>query len=144
MAFAQKPSILPSSSAFAAATPNETPGSCVPGTPTIRTPSRARSMPEIDQELLQPQLDHGGGADHPPFHRVDVARRRREVGAQHQEPVHALRQRREQLAALPLREGAQRDVRGSGHEIDPAVAQRLVGLVVREDELVRGVEPLLP
>ena len=59
IAFAQKPSSFPSSSACAAATPNDTPGAFVPGTPTMRTPSRSRSTPASISSRLSPSLTSG-------------------------------------------------------------------------------------
>ena len=90
----------------------------------------------------QPHLDPGRRADAPALERREVAARDAEVGAHHQEPVHALRQRAEQLDAAPFRERRQRAMRRAADEIDLAVAQRLIGAVDRKDQLGRDVEPL--
>ena len=102
-----------------------------------------RVEPGGGEQRPQPHLDPGRGADPLAPQRREVAAGDAEIGPHDQEPVHALRQRAEQLDAAPFGKGRQRAVRRAADEIDRAVAQRLVGAVDREDQLGRDVEPLL-
>ena len=62
----------------------------------------------LDQEPLEAEIDQWRGADLQSLDRVDVALLRLEVGAQDQEPVGVLRERSEELAALPAGKGKRR------------------------------------
>ena len=73
--------------------------------------------------------------------RLDLALLGVEVRAQHEEPVHVLRLRGDQLAALPARERERHAVSGAADEVDAAVAQHLERVVDREDRLELHVEP---
>src|SRR6266849_2444033 len=59
MPFAQKPSILRSSSAFAAVTPKLTPAPTAPGTGAMLTRSRSRSRPASTKRRRRPTSTHG-------------------------------------------------------------------------------------
>jgi hypothetical protein len=61
----------------------------------------------FDEHPLEHQVDERSCSDGPTLDCVDVSRLRRDVGVHHQEPMHALRQRGEQLGAPPLRERRQ-------------------------------------
>ena len=77
------------------------------------------------QQAAKAEVGAGGGGKAQPAHRVGVARHGVQVGAQHQQPVHALGERAEQLRALPVREHLRDTVRPGDGEVDLAVAQRL-------------------
>src|SRR3954465_1955041 len=105
MPFAQKPSILPSASARAAASPNEAFSPTAPGTGPICTsvtPARLRSCfspsrgpgaaaPGAAGGLPPPGEGAGRGADAPALAHAKAAALRLEVVAHDQEPVHVLR-----------------------------------------------------
>ena len=63
------------------------------------------------------------------------------IGPHDQKPVHALSERAEQLRPLPRGKRGEHRVRGPTNEIDLAVAQRLVGLVDGEDQLMPCSSP---
>src|SRR6516162_7551568 len=67
MPLAQKPSILRSSSAFAAVTPKLTPAPCAPGTGAIFTWSRERSIPASISRRRRPISTHGAAPMLHPF-----------------------------------------------------------------------------
>ena len=96
----------------------------------------------FDQQLLEAEIDQRRGADVEPLDGVDVALPGAEIGAQDQEPVHVLRLRGDELAALPAGEGEGRAVRRAANEINAAVAQNLQRLVDGEDQFQRHVETL--
>jgi hypothetical protein len=62
VALAQKPSILPSASAFAAAAPEAKPEDSEPGTGTIWTPAFSRSMPASSSSSRRPSSTTGTAA----------------------------------------------------------------------------------
>ena len=142
MPLAQKPSILRSASACAAVTPKLTPAPCAPGTGAMVTPSRAGSMPAAVSKPRSPISTHGRRPDAPALDAADIAAPGTEIRVHHQEPIHALRLRAEELDALPLRKGGECRMRRSADQIDRAVAQRRIGLVDREDQLELDVQPL--
>ncbi len=85
------------------------------------------------QQRAQPHLDPGRGADAAAPERRQVAARDAELGAHHQKPVHALRQRAEQLDAAPFGKGRQRAMRRAADEIDLPVTQCHIRAIDRED-----------
>ena len=104
MPLAQKPSILPSSIAFAALTPNDTPaGLAGIGGGAISTLSRFGSMPYSLSNSIRPISISGAAPILLALHDLDIAALDLEIGAHDQEPVGVLRQRAEQLHALPFR-----------------------------------------
>ncbi len=82
------------------------------------------------------------GSDRPPFDDGEIAAPRREIGAHHQEPVHALGLRAEELGAAPFRKAADQEMRGAADELQRAVAHRRHGVLDRDDEFERNIEPL--
>ena len=118
------------------------PAPTAPGTGAMRISSRRRSSPAAGEQATKAHLDPGRRADASSLERREVAARDLEVAAHDEKPVHALRQRAEQLDALPLGKAGERAVRGAGDEIDLAVAQRLIAAVDRKDQLGGDVEPL--
>ena len=82
------------------------------------------------------------GSDPQSFHRRQVAVLDAQVRAQDEEPVHVLRERGQQLRALPIREGAQRRMGCPCHEIKLALAQRLHGFWHGEEKLQLGIVAL--
>ena len=143
MPFAQKPSILRSSSALAAVTPKLTPAPSAPGTGAIVHAVALEIDAGFGEEPAQPHLDPGRGADALALDHFDITLRRAERRVHHQEPVHALRLRAEKLGTLPFRKRRQRRVRRAADEIHRAVAHRRVGLIDREDHLQLDVQPFL-
>src|SRR5215467_4394479 len=105
MPFAQNPSTAPSSSAFAAAVPKETPAPALPGTGPIVT-SRSGSTPASASRRFRPST--GRGADPQSLEGAQVPARGAQVAAQDQEPVHVLRQRAKEPAAAPVPERVER------------------------------------
>jgi hypothetical protein len=83
------------------------------------------------------------GSDAGALDRADVPPGSAEIPVHHQEPVHALRLRADELDTLPLWKGRERRMRRSGDPVDRAVAQRRIGLVDRKDQLQLHIEPLL-
>jgi len=65
------------------------------------------------------------GADAKPLHRGEITASRRQIGAQDQEPRRPLRQRDDQLRALPSRKRQEHRVGAAGHEVDRAVTERV-------------------
>ena len=138
MPFAQKPSILRSSSALAAVTPKFT---TAPG--TERGPGHRRDLHlvarEIDpgrgEQAAQAHVDPGCGADAAAFDDRQIAALRLQIGVHHQKPVHALRLRADKLHAAKIGKRRQRRMRRAADEIDRAVAQCRVGAIDRENEL---------
>ena len=144
MPLAQKPSILPSSIAFAALTPNDTPaGLAGIGGGAICTLSRFGSMPHSFSSSIRPMSISGAAPILLAFDGADVAALHLEVRAHDQEPVGVLRQRAEELHALPFRKRRRRRMRRAADEVGLAVAQRLVALADRIDQLELGIEALL-
>ena len=94
-----------------------------------------------DQQSAQAGIDPRRRADRAAFDDAQIAALGAEIGAHHQEPIHALRLRGDQLGAFEIGKCRQHRVRGAADEIDLAVAQRLVGLVDRIDQLERDIEP---
>ena len=92
---------------------------------------------------FNPSTGPGAAPMRRPFTACEVAALRAEVLAQHEEPVHVLREGGEQLAALPVPERVERRVRGARHEVEPPVAQFLVGPGDGKQQLDRRVEALL-
>ena len=144
MPFAQKPSIFPSSSALAAIRPNDA---------LWPTATRHRADLHVAVRIdagafsicFSPSTGPGAAPMRRPFDELqDRPSLRREISCSDQKPVHVLRERAQQLAALPVLERIQRRVRGAADEVEPALAQLLVGLGHRVEELERGVEALLP
>src|SRR5205814_6030801 len=65
-----------------------------------------------------------------------------ELLAHDEEPVHALRERADELDAAPFGKSRERAMRRAADKIDGAVAQGLIGAVDRKDQLGRDIEPL--
>jgi len=100
---------------------------------------------EIDagghQQPAQAGIDPWRGADGAAFDDAEIAALGADIGAHHQEPVHALGLGGDQLGAFITGKRRRDCVRGAADEIDLAVAQCLVGLVDRVDQLERDIEP---
>src|SRR5437764_478493 len=75
----------------------------------------------LDQQAPQPDVDPRRRADALAFDYADVTARGAEILVHHQEPVHALALRAEELGALPLRERGERRMRRPADEVDRAV-----------------------
>ncbi len=140
MPFAQNPSIFPASSAFAAVTPIH-PGADRAGHGSNPHLIFFQIDPRLHQQPAKTHFDPRGGADESSFDNADVAARWPQVGPHDQEPVHALRLGTEQPDAFPFRECSERRMRRSADKVHGAIAQRLVTLVHREDQLERNIEP---
>ena len=145
IALAQKPSICPSSSALAAATPNETPrlmrARYVDDPNARRARDRCRSRPAVCSKR---QFHQRRGADGPALHRIDVAGLDIEIGHASPAANRCPATKRREAWRLAIREmRAKHDVRGPRDEVDLAVPQGLVGLVVGKDQPVLRVEPFL-
>ena len=65
-----------------------------------------------------------------------ITQRYIQVLPRNKEPVHALRQGADQFRALPFRKSGLSVECGPANEIDLAVAQRLIGIVNGEDQLI--------
>ena len=144
MPLAQKPSILPSSIAFAALTPNDTPaGLAGIGGGAICTLSRSGSMPACLEQLDQADVDQRCRADLAAFDNAEVAAPGIEVLAHDQEPVGVLRQRAEEFDPVPFGKCRRRRMRRAADKIGFAVAQRLVAFTDRIDQLKLGIDALL-
>ena len=143
MPLAQKPSILPSSIALRGVDAERYAG-------RIGRHRRRRDLHvvalRIDavflQQLDQADVDQRRRADPLALHGVDVAALDLEVRAHDQEPVGVLRQRAEELDALPFRKRRRRRMRRAADEIGLAVAQRLVAFADRIDQLQLRIEAL--
>jgi len=107
-----------------------------PGTVFLHVDSR------VLEHRAQSHVDPRRGAEAPPLHHLQIAARRAEIRVHHQEPVHPLRLRAEQLHAVPLRKCRERRVRRAADEVDRAVAERAVRRVDRKEQLDLDVEPL--
>ena len=79
-------------------------------------------------------------ADPAPFDRAEIAGHRVEIGSHHQEPVHALRLRAQQLGAMPFRKAADHEMRGAAEKFEAAVVERRKRLFHRHHELKLDVE----
>ncbi len=140
MPLAQKPSIFPSARARAAVRPKFVPAPVAPGH------RRDFDLFEIDagihDQLFEPEIDPRRGADSLAFENGGVVASCVEVGAHHEEPVHALALGGQQPDALPCRERGQRGVRRTRDHIDLTRCERAIRGVDREQKLdARGECP---
>src|ERR1700704_6499969 len=94
----------------------------------------------LDEQALEAEVDQWRGADVQTLDGADVALLRLEIGTQDQEPVHVLRERREELAAFPARKCRRHAVRGAADEIDTTIAQHFERPVDRKNQFQRHVE----